>query len=184
MQSLHVLTSASLRSNAFCHVDILGSTKENQLLYCQSALIDQSDKLKELQSYLDCHPIIYSLCYISLNMTVLLWLFKQGITLSLTTAELYNCFICHIIQHHLARQSICLDKNITDLDDCLQQKYKSIIQKLSVLWIKALKTNGLVFSWDEIEKACPEIKIYPNGFGVIQVVEHYVGILHPLQPRL
>jgi len=107
-------------------------------------------------------------------MTVLLWLSKQGIPLPNSSTELYNCFICHTIKHHLATYNIFLDK-VIDLDS-LPQDYKKIVQQLSVLCLTALENNDLVFSLQEIKLACPEIDTFPgaiNGFGLLQAVEHY-----------
>jgi len=107
-------------------------------------------------------------------MTVLLWLLKLGVPFPNSSSELYNCFICHTIQHHLAKHQVSL-KNIVDLDS-LPQPYKRIMQQLCALSLKALENNDLVFSLQDIESACPEIDTFPgaiNGFGLLQAVEHY-----------
>ena len=166
--------STSLRSNSLCQIDILGFSPDDQLMFFKNALKGQPGKLLHLQSYLDIHPTISSLCYIPFNMTVLLWLFKQGIPLPNNSAALYNCFICHAIQNHLSKHSITVD-TVTDLDS-LPQPYKTIVQQLSALCLKSLETNELVFSLQEIKSACPEIDTFPgaiNGFGLLQTVEHY-----------
>ena len=166
--------STSLRSNALCQVDILGFTKDDQLLFFQNALKDQPVKLKELLHYLDTHPTISSLCYIPFIMTVLMWLFKLGVNLPNSSAELYNSFICHTIRHHLAKYKFGMG-NVADLNT-LPQPYKEIIQQLSVLCLNALETNDLVFSLEDITKICPEIDAFPgaiNAFGLLQAVEHY-----------
>ena len=166
--------STGLCSNALCQVDILGFTKDDQLLFFQNALQDHPFKLKELLHYLDTHPTISSLCYIPFIMTVLLWLFKQGVNLPNSSAELYNSFICHTICHHLRKNqvSIC---SVAGLD-YLPQPYKTIIQQLSVLCLKALETNDHVLSLQDIKSVCPEIDTFPgaiNAFGLLQAVEHY-----------
>ena len=166
--------SSSLRSNALCQVDILGFTKDDQVLFFQSALYDQPVKLKELLNYLNAHPIINSLCYIPFIMTVLLWLFKQGVSLPNSSAELYNVFICHTIRHHLVKHKVSIG-SFSDLHT-LPQPYKKIILELSVLCLKALESNDLVFSLQDIKLACPQIDIFPgaiNAFGLLQAVEHY-----------
>ena len=166
--------STSLRSNALCQVDILGFTKEDQLLFFQNALKDHPIKLKELLQYLDTHPTINSLCYIPFIMTVLLWLFKQGVHLPNSSAELYNSFICHTIRHQLVKYKVFID-SFADFNT-LPQPYKMIIQQLSVLCLKALETNDLVFSLQDIKSVCPKIDTFPgaiNAFGLLQAVEHY-----------
>ena len=166
--------STKLRSNALCQVDILGFTKDDQLLFFQTELKGQPDKLKDLLRYIDNYPNISSLCYSPFNMTILVWLFKLGIPLPNTSTELYNCFICQTIRHHLAKHKVSID-NITDLDS-LPHPYRKIMQQLSVLCLKALETNHLLFSLKDIKQACPEIDTFPgaiNGFGLLQAVEHY-----------
>jgi len=166
--------SIDLRSNAVCQVDILGFTKDDQLSFFQNSLKGQPGKLQDLLSYLDDHPNISSLCYIPFYMTVLLWLFKLGISLPNSSAKLYNCFICHTIQHHLAKHKISV-RNFTDLDS-LPQDYKKIIQQLSVLCLTTLETKDLTFSLEQIKSYCPEIDTFPgaiNGFGLLQAVEYY-----------
>jgi len=127
--------SIGLRSNAVCQVDILGFTKYDQFQFFQNALKDQPVKLNELSHYLDTHPTIYSLCYIPFIMAVLLWLFKQGVNLPNSSTELYNNFICHAICHHLRKHQVNIS-SVADLN-YLPQPYKSIIQQLSVLCLKA-----------------------------------------------
>ena len=166
--------STGLRSNALCQVDILGFTKDDQVLFFQNALNDQPESLKELLHYLYAHATISSLCYIPFIMTVLLWLFKQGVNLPKSSTELYNLFICHTIRHHLVKHKVSID-SFSDLNT-IPQPYKRIIQQLSVLCLKALETNDLVFSLQDIKLACPEIDTFPgaiNAFGLLQAVEHY-----------
>ena len=165
--------SASLHSNALCQVDILGFTKDDQLLFCQNSLKDQPAKLKELQSYFDSHPTISSLCCIPFNITVLLWLFKQEIPLPDSSTELYKYLICHTIQRHLTKHKVRVSPHSISELNCLPQPYKEIIQQLSVLCLKALESNDLVFSLEHIRLACPDIDAFPNAFGLLQAVEHY-----------
>ena len=166
--------TACLRSYATCHVDILGFSKENLHHYIQKSLETEPDKSQKLLKYLDSHPAIMSLCYAPFNATVLLWLFKQGVSLPKCSTDMYNCFICHTLRHHLAKHGVTLD-NITDLDS-LPEPYKGIIQRLSVLCYEALDKNQLVFTLQELKSACPDIEIIPgaiNGFGLLQAVEHF-----------
>ena len=76
-------------------------------------------------------------------MTVLLWMFKQGVNLPNSSTELYNSFICQTICHHLVKHKVSID-SITDLNT-LPQPYKKIIQQIPALCLKALETNDLVF---------------------------------------
>ena len=158
----------------FVTLTFWGLLKMTSCFFFQTALKDHPGKLQHLLSYLDNHPSISSLCYIPFIMTVLIWLFKQGITLPNSSTELYNYFICHTIHQHFAKYEVP-SNNVTDLNS-LPQPYKKIIQQLSVLCLQALEANDLVFSFQDIKQACPEIDTFPgaiNGFGLLQAVEHY-----------
>ena len=60
-------------------VEIVGFTEEDRLDYIQTALENCNEKVKGLQDYLHSNPTINALCYIPLNMTILLCLAEDGI---------------------------------------------------------------------------------------------------------
>jgi len=48
--------------------------------------------------------------------------------------------------------------------------------QLSILSLKALNDNPLVFSYDDLEEICPDIVAtqgITNGLGLLQAIEHY-----------
>ena len=108
-------------------------------------------------------------------MTVLLFLYKQGISLSNNSTELYNHFICLTICRHLAKYGYALDNTITDLTN-LPDPCNRIIQQLSELSLENINNKKLIFTLDEIKVACPDIMVVPgaiNGFGLLQAVQHF-----------
>ena len=156
-------------------VEILGFTKEDRMNYITSSL---EEKGAPLIKYLDSHLTISSLCFIPFNMTMLLWLYKQGVVLPNSSTELYNYFICHTICHHIAKVHAVIYGNIINLND-FEQPYKIIIQQLAFLSYKALNKSQLTFTLDEVKAACPQIDEIPgaiNCFGLLQVVR-YPGIM-------
>jgi len=166
--------SANLRSISVCQVDILGFTKEDQRHFFKTSLGKQSKKLNELTEYLDRHPTISNLCFIPFNVTILVWLCKQGRPLPDSSTALYSNFIFHTILHHLKKENI----NTVSVDDLYSfpQKYQKILKKLSKLCLEALEKNDIVFSFEDIKLACPSIEEVPgalNAFGLLQAVEHY-----------
>ena len=159
-------------------VEILGFTKEDRQNYINSALKDKAEDIAPLIDYLDSHVTISSLCFIPFNMTMLLWLYKQGVVLPSSSTELYNYFICHTIRHHLAKIDVIINNNILSLND-LEDPYKNVIQQLSRLSYKALSNNQLTFSLDKVKSVCPQIDKIPgalNCFGLLQAVR-YPGIM-------
>ena len=159
-------------------IDILGFTKEDRQNYISSSLEQRKEGIAPLIKYLDSHLTISSLCFIPFNMTMLLWLYKQGVVLPNSCTELYNCFICHTIRHHLAKHGIVPNGNILDLND-FEEPYKNVIQQIAVLSYEALNKNQLTFSLDEVKAVCPQIEKIPgaiNCFGLLQAVQ-YPGIM-------
>ena len=77
---------------ADCRVEVLGFTEEDQLDYIQHALTGTVDKIEVLQFYLQSNSTINynALCYVPLNMTILLCLFKEVDCMSPSTLDLGN----------------------------------------------------------------------------------------------
>ena len=162
-----------LHKQATLRVDILGFTEQERKNHIQQALQGQPYKSKELIQYLDHHLNVGSLCYVPFNLVILLYLYKQGISLPKNISELYNYFICQTISRHLTKCGN--SSNVTNLTN-LPEPYNIIIQQLSKLSVQALNNNKLVFTIDEIKAACPDIITLPqaiNGFGLLQAVQYF-----------
>ena len=115
------------------------------------------------------------LCVVPFNMVILLFLYKQGISLPNNSIELYNHFICLTICRHLVKYGHPLDNTITNLTN-LPDPCNKIIQQLSKLSLEALNNNKLVFTLDEIKATCPDVAVIPgaiNGLGLLQAVQHF-----------
>ena len=90
----HPTASSSLHGSVDRRVEIVGFTEEDRLDYIQTALEKQDEQVKALQQYLQSNPTINALCYIPLNMTILLCLVEDGIDrLPKTQTEMYKRFI-------------------------------------------------------------------------------------------
>ena len=167
--------SVSLREQATVRVDILGFTEAEREHYIKESMKDQPQKIDELTQYLQSHSTISSSCFIPFNLVVLAYLYKQGFTLPKNSAELYNYFICLTACRDLAKHGHRLQGNITKLTD-LPEPYNKIIQQLSKLSLEALNDDKLIFTFEEIKEACPDITAIPgaiNGCGLLQAVEHF-----------
>ena len=167
--------SVSLREQATVRVDILGFTEAEREHYIKESMKDQPQKIVELTQYLQAHLTISSLCFVPFNLVVLAYLYKRGFTLPRNSAELYDYFICLTVCRHLAKHGHRLQGNITKLTD-LPEPYNKIIQQLSKLSLEALNDDKLIFTFEEIKEACPDITAIPgaiNGCGLLQAVEHF-----------
>ena len=170
--------SRKIRQNVSSYVDILGFTKEEQQAFIVESLKRNTESIEELSCYLDSHPSISSLCYVPLKLKILTWLFMEGVKPK-SSAELYGLFILHTILNFLTEIKSPGKENITNLDN-LPTPYKTIVQELYTLSLKAIDNNQLVFTLDEIKSCCPNIAKNPealNGLGLLQVTEHitYMG---------
>ena len=168
--------SANLHNNMDRRMEILGFSEADRKDYIQYALKGLQDQIQGLLEFLASHPAIDSLCYIPLNMTILLYLTKDRELSALPTSQtsLYQDFICRTIYHHLKNKGITLAgiENLKSFSD----PYCTVIYKLAKLSYSALDKSKLVFTSAEIKEACPEIDSVPgaiNGFGLLQAVEHY-----------
>ena len=167
--------SVSLREQATVRVDILGFTEAEREHYIKESMKGQPQKIVELTQYLQSHSTISSLCFVPFNLIILAYLYKRGFILPKNSAELYNYFICLTVCRHLAKHGHRLQGNITKLTD-LPEPYNKIIQQLSKLSLEALNINKLIFTFEEIKEACPDITTIPgaiNGCGLLQAVEHF-----------
>ena len=168
-------TTVHFRERATVRVDILGFTEIERNQFIQQALKEQPQSIKELTQYLEDHFTISSLCAVLFNMIVLLFLYKQGVSLPNNSTELYNHFICLTICRYLAKYGHPLDNTITDLTN-LPDPYNKIIQQLSKFSLEALNNNKLVYTFDEIKASCPDIVDIPeaiSGFGLLQARQHF-----------
>ena len=166
--------SAHLHGNFDRRIEILGFSNEARFDYICKTLKDAAEQ-KILQSYLEKHPIINSYCYIPLNMTILLHLFKKMKQLPSNQTELYNNFICLTICHFLRKSRINLAMNLLHINN-LPEYYKNIILNLGKLSLQGINGNKLIFSMSDIKEVFPDIDESSNlihGFGLLQAVQHF-----------
>ena len=119
--------SAHFHGNFDRRIEFLGFSDETRLDYICKTLNDASEQ-QSLQLYLEKHPIINSYCFIPLNMTILLYLFKEKKQLPHNQTELYNNFICLILCDFLRKNKINLTMDVLDI----ATKLTRILQKCHV----------------------------------------------------
>jgi len=175
--SIVVITSRptatiSLHERVDRRIDILGFAKEEREEYVSQSL--DEEKKGKLDSYLKQKPTINALCFIPLHLAVLLYLFQQG-SLPETLTEMNESFIIHTIYRHLKRYKLAPSGVVESLDK-IPKLVLDVVCRLSKLAYQGLQENKLVFTKDELEKACPNISDMAgaiNGFGLLQAVQHY-----------
>jgi len=148
--------TVTLQKQTTIKVDILGLSEEERHCYIEQSLKRQPQSIEKLTHYLQDHLTISNLCLVPFNIVILLFLYKMGISLPCNPINLYHHFICLTICRHLAKYGHPLKNDIKQLPD-LPKPYSKIVKQLSKLALQALNKNQLVFTYEEIEAACPDI---------------------------
>ena len=183
--------SVHLRDIADCRVEVLGFTEENRLDYIKHALQESNDKTDVLQSYMQSNPTINALCYIPLNMTILLCLFEgegkmesantsaqsdctQRLgSLPTTQTEMYKNFVLMTINRSVKKEKQSSDSLLLkDLSD-LPEPHNKVFEDLCQLAFNALRLDKIVFEFDEIKNICPNITMASDswsGLGLLKAV--------------
>ena len=168
--------SSSLHGTVDCRVEIVGFTEEDRLDYIQTALQGNDDKVKTLTLYLQSNPTINALCYIPLNMTILLCLAEDGIeNLPKTQTDMYKKFIEMTIVRYIQKVDTQVSKVITSIAE-LPHPHNKVFEELTTLAYKALKIDKIVFKLYEIKEVCPNLAVISsnwNGLGLLKAVQHF-----------
>ena len=174
--------SSILHKSVNRRVEIVGFTEEDRLDYIQTALGSDDKQVNgehvnnecviALQHYLQSNPTINALCYIPLNMTILLCLVEDGIDkLPKTQTEMYKKFIEMTIVRFIKKYD---DSNIIINIAELLDPYDKLFVELSKLAYKALETDKIVFTLPEIKEGCPNLTMTSsnwNGLGLLKAVQ-------------
>ena len=173
--------SLHLRDMADCRVEVLGFTEQDRLDYIQHALEGSDDKIRAVQLYLRSHYAINALCYIPLNMTILLSLFKnmnsstgdeETCTLPSTQTEMYGKFITLTIVRFLRKCGIQCSVPLFN-SSTLPSPYSKMFTELSQLAFTGLQNDKIVFDMDDIIAICPNLTMTPenwNGLGLLKAI--------------
>ncbi|XP_065894790.1 uncharacterized protein [Dysidea avara] len=159
-------------------VEILGFTKDNRKAYIRQALENESQATEELLAYLERNPAINAYCYIPLNMTILLCLFKEGgenTELPTTQTEINKKFICITISRFIITKQKEYHEGISDFID-IPDRYKPIFLELCQLAFQALCCGKIIFTKSEIQNVCKHLILHTgnwNGLGLLKAVEFY-----------
>ena len=163
-------------------VEIIGFTYERRRQFVRDNLKGNANDLEE---HLEKYHIIDTLCYIPLNMSILLFLFheknrlKDDYPLPDTQTELLNQAITMTILHSLEKLEVCgLQKNLKSLPE----PYNSIFNHLCALAYDALNKNKSIFNKKDIEVACSvkgngriQMAII-NGLGLLQTARFFADV--------
>ena len=181
--------SLHLRDMADCRVEVLGFAEEDRLDYIQHALEGSDEKINVLKSYLQSNSTINALCYVPLNMTILLCLFEdinslQNNTLNIdsikdiglpnTQTEMYEKFVLMTITRFIKKRNTKFSDKYLKISK-LPVPHNEIFNELLRLAYYALTKVKIVFNSDEefIQQFCKNLKSGNcEGLGLLKVTEH------------
>ena len=178
-RSIVVVTSRPTATLNLCkmvdrRIEILGFAPEERDKLISLSFSQLPDKRVELDKYFNQYPIISSLCYIPLNLSILLYLFQQD-SLPKTLTEMNESFVIHTIYRHMEKVKSHLTGYINHLKD-LPKYILKILYKLSHLAFDGLCKHQIVFTYENLKDVCPEVYEVPeaaNGFSLLQAVKHH-----------
>ena len=160
------------RKDAYIRVEVLGFTKESKEQYIQKELNDSS-KVSKLQSYLDSHPSIETLCCIPMMMTILVYVFKKENELTDDLTNLYEtlvaCAICRFYQKH---KNV---KRFISLHD-MPEECERYLRSLSKFAFLTLEKHQIVFTEQDVKSLCPNSPLTTsglNGLGLVKVTQYF-----------
>ena len=158
--------SLHLHNHIDCRVEVVGFTKKDRLDYIRNV---SPSLYEEIKQYLQSNPTINALCYIPLNMTILLCLAENGINnLPRSQTELYKNFILMTIKRYLTKiNHPCA--SITSLSE-LPPRCSQLFEELAHFAFVALERDQLVFTLPEIKKVCPTLVYTPSNWNGLNLL--------------
>ena len=161
--------SACLHPYVHRRIEVLGFEKSSKEQYMNNALNDNPDNLRELKVHFQQYPNIDALCYIPLNMAIIVYLCLLG-SLPPTATKMYESFILHTICRHLKRLGKThYDTSVTQIEK-FPQPVCEVLQQLQEVAFDGLVKDKIVFTVKELPVLC---KDDPTCYGLLQSTECY-----------
>ena len=166
--------SACLHGIADRRVEILGFTKEDRNRYLHQSLKHNIDEIRKIENYFEANPFIDSLCYIPLNMTILICLLKESQgpfnSLPKNQTEINKQFTFVTIARYLKRNynQILTGRLLQDLPI----PYKEQLHNLAKLAFVFLGKDKIVFSDEDVASDCPDCVGKWSSLGLLKVVKY------------
>ncbi|XP_065894687.1 protein NLRC5-like [Dysidea avara] len=168
------IASVSLHPVVDCRIELLGFSKEDRYHYIATALQNSEENISTLTEYLQQHSRISTLCYIPLNMSMLVSCFLQTehsenteSNLPRTQTDMVNRFICLSIRRYLLKTTATnFDLNdIRNLDKThLPDRYSQVVKELTELAFSGLMKDQIVFTDSEVREICPGLTMNSNDW--------------------
>ena len=161
--------SGCLHQHVHRRIEVLGFEKLSKEQYVSEALKGSPDKLQTLTKHFRQYRNIDAICYIPLNMAIIVFLCLLG-SLPPTTTKMFESFILHTVFRHLKRTGkITGDEQIIEMED-LPQPVQQALQQLEKVAFAALKEDKIIFMVNDLPEMC---RNNPTCYGLLQSVQCY-----------
>ena len=161
--------SACLHQYVHKRIEVLGFEKSSKEQYINNALEDKPDYLCKLKVHFQQYPNIDALCYIPLNMAIIVYLCLLG-SLPPTATKMYEMFIKHTICRHLKRvKNTPNDTSVAQIEN-LPRSVTEGLQQLQKVAFNGLVKEKIVFTLKELPVLC---KHDPTCYGLLQSTQCY-----------
>ena len=175
LHNVRVLVTSRPSASACLHqcvqrrIEVLGFEKSSKEQYVDTALKDTPEHLHKLKAHFQQYPNIDALCYIPLNMAIIVYLCLLG-SLPPTATKMYERFILNTIYRHLKKEGkIPNNASITRMEK-LPQPVSKAIKQLQKVAFDGLVSDKIVFTVEELPVLC---KDDPTCYGLLQSTECY-----------
>ena len=167
-------SSLLLHNLADNRVEIAGFTEEDRFNFIQESLEGRVDQIQALKKCLWSNPTINALCYVPLNMTILLFLGEGGMVME-TLTDMHKAFVEITIQRVLRKIN---EKSIADICCISKLPYpcNEVFKEVAQLAFEALRADKKVFTLTEIGSSYPHLTKVPsnwNGLGLLKASRCY-----------
>ena len=164
------------------HIAILGFSEDQVEQYLDHCFTDSSFELKDSLKYrfllqLNSNPLLKSLAYVPVNLSILVHVFKQHkAKLPSTLTELYQQYV--LLKLSLYNQRVSNDNVVlADLNN-LPSHVLEGLNELSKLSYCGISDKKLHYTQHEIERYCKLHRSVPldyDGMGLLQVENHLLN---------
>ena len=126
------ISSMNLHELVETRIEILGFTKAELQRYFTGCLGEDHGKVKELQQRIKENPVVEGSCYLPLNASILVHLFKCDGVLPLTQFGIFSSLTRNCIFRHLKKKKEQLDvpgiKSLDKLPTAIQNQFERICE--------------------------------------------------------
>ena len=161
--------SACLHQYVHRRIEVLGFERSSKEQYVDNALKDTPEHLHKLKAHFQQYPNIDALCYIPLNMAIIVYLCLLG-SLPPTATKMYESFIQHTICRHLKRAGKILEGLITNKLEQFPPVICIALQDMQKTAFDGLVKDKILFTVKELPVFCWHD---PTCYGLLQSTECY-----------